>query len=391
MPMTPETPLWHQKPSLPPPSSIQQSDSDSPDNIGSSVVVDLGKVAEPETDIVPNTPQSESLFGSFRRMGEKNSLGETRTVPLPQANFPGDSAAGRLSEPGNVYALAETVTALSAASLPAKTDTGKEQENVLGTSREAPARQPKTSSRFTAVSNKDFDPFEEDKSSRPFFSLTTVWASVTLMTIGLTAYYLLQPVPPEVLFKRITFKIERGELVSNDIDRFLTTYPDHPAAEQVLNCQNDLNLSEHERRLERRTQFSAQRSLSPVERAYVEVLTSTPNDPEQTIERLHAFIAVFQTSLSALEKKTQPHHFASSPVEVCVELARRRLKKMEQEVDEINTEQVQVLRRRLEEAEKLDFKDPMRASDIRRGIVELYQNHRWAEELVKEAKQLLKE
>jgi hypothetical protein len=126
-----------------------------------------------------------------------------------------------------------------------------------------------------------------------------------------------------------------------------------------------------------------------VERAYLEVLTSSPNDPEQTIDRLRAFIAVFQMVPTASEVSQQPRRITSSPVEVCVELARRRLKKLEKDVDEINAEQEQVLRRRLEEAENLEAKDPVRAEGIRRGIVRLYQDHHWAKELVEEAKQLL--
>ena len=389
LPMSPETPLRHQKPIPPSTNGHQQQGSDSEENIDSSDVVDLGKVDDAKTDAVPNVQQNESLFGSFRRMGEAYSIGESRTVPLPQANFPGNSDASRAGEPAEVYSLAETVTAFSPPPLPAKTDISRKKDDLPGDSRETSGKQPKTSTRFTAVTSRDFDPFEDDRHSRPLFSLTTVWASVTLMTIGLTAYYLLLPVPPEILYKRITSKIQRGELVHKDIERFLSEYPEHPAVEEIRAQQYELELSEHERRLERRTQFSTQRSLSPVERAYVEVLSSTPNHPEQTIDRLRAFIAVFQTSPSSSDGRVRSRQLTSSPVEVCVELAHRRLKKMEQEVDEINAEQEQVLRRRLDEAAELDSKDPASAEGIRRGIIELYQNHRWAKELVEEAKQLL--
>ena len=80
---------------------------------------------------------------------------------------------------------------------------------------------------------------------------------------------------------------------------------------------------------------------------------------------------------------------ASNPVDICVELARRRLQRLEREVDEINAEQTQVIRRRLDEAATWDSRDPTRADAIRHGIVVLYQNHRWAKELVEEAKQEL--
>jgi serine/threonine-protein kinase len=321
------------------------------------------------------TPQSESLFGSFQRIGEEHSAGEAKSVPPPSANQPNDF--------DRVHSLAETVTSLSPVSLPEKTDSDKKQEDTS-------VQQTKTSTRFTAVTNKGFDPFEEEESPRPLLSLPTLLASMALIAVGLTIYYLLQPVPPEVLLKRITAKIQDGKSAENDIRAFLYTYPDHTVPEQVQSYLDDVELSEHERRLERRTQLSAQISLSPVERAYVDVLTSSPNNPEQTMDRLRAFIAVFQMVPSDSEALAHSHRSFSSPVDVCVELARRRLKKMEHEVNEINAEQEQVLRRRLEEAANLDSKDPVRAEGIRRGIIELYQNQRWAKEIVEEAEQQLK-
>jgi hypothetical protein len=268
------------------------------------------------------------------------------------------------------------------------------QENVPM----SPVKPLQALTRFTAVTDTGFDPFEEEsRTPRPIFSLPTVLTSMMLMIIGLTVYYLIQPTPPEVLFKRITATIKEGELTDgyspaqlrsaqNDVGNFLSTYPKHPLAEQVRVYQDELNLSAHERRLERRMQFSALRSLSPVERTYVQVLISSPNDPERTIDQLRAFIAVFQTVQSSSEELIEPHHYLSSPVEICVELARRRLKKLEQDVEEINTEQEQVIRRRLDEAADWDSKDPIRAEEIRRGIIELYQNQRWAKELIEEIK-----
>ena len=102
LPMSPETPLWPQPSIIPPPKGHQLPDAAPQHKTEGSGVVDLGKVMELDTDRLPHVSQNESLFGSFKRMGEKNATGETRTAPLPQANFPGDS--------DSVYALAETVT-----------------------------------------------------------------------------------------------------------------------------------------------------------------------------------------------------------------------------------------------------------------------------------------
>ena len=291
--------------------------------------------------------------------------------------------------------LTETQTSYSVnsdASQPVQLDEG--QENAPPVSSEQPTKSLKTPVRFTAVATRDFDPFQaEDRTVRPLLSLPVLLTSTMLMIVGLTVYYLIQPIPPEVLYARIIAAVKNDDpdgirLAQNDIRSFVLLYADHPAAEQIRAYQDELDLSEHERRLERRMQFSALRTLSPIERTYVSILTSSLHNPEQMIDKLRAFIAVFQ-SVQSLDDSDKPHRFASSPVEICVELARRRLKKLEQDVDEINSEQEQVVRRRLDEAAELDSRDPARAENMRRGIVELYQQNCWAKELVEEAKHYL--
>ena len=356
------------------------------------------------------------------RLGEKDSTGETRTVTVASARSPSDS--GLSEDLPQAVSLAVTRTssavkhgeassvlgqALGSAEYEPLQDGavhGSEQqrvipslspwvppENVPDSSHTLSDNVSKSAARFTVVKEHNLDPFEEEEQARPLFSLPTVLSSAMLLLIGLTVYYLIQPVPPEVLFQRITRTIRSGESedgyspallrsAQNDIERFLSTYADHPSAEQVRSYQDELELLNFERRLERPSQFSA---LGPVERVYVEILATSPHDPEQTIEKLRAFIAVFQTVSSSSDS----HHSTVNSVEICVELARRRLKKLERDVTGMNADQTEVLRQRLNKAEDLDSTDPIRAEEIRRGIIELYQNHRWAKELIDEAKEKL--
>ena len=348
----------------------------------------------------PASPSFDDLLGAF----SLSNVDGSGTVEKPAATVPVEQP----KDSAKIDLLADTVTLSSViphgevlpkkeqALPPVKNDS---LSDAAVHKADSPPELPKPSTRFTAVTERSFEPFEEER-GHPIVSLPTVLTSITLMIVGLVVYYLTQPVPPEVLLKRITAAIPQGESADEgmsiasmksaqkDILHFLGSYPDHPSAEQVQSYQDDLNLLEHERRLERR---ATSRSLSPVERAYVEVLTSSPNDPELTIDRLHAFIAVFQAAPAISENGTLPHQLSSSPVEICVELARRRLKKLEQGIDEINADQAQVLRQRLDKAAEWDSQSPEHAEGIRRGIIELYQNHRWAKELVEEAQQRLKE
>jgi serine/threonine-protein kinase len=326
-----------------------------------SAIIDLGRVEK-----------SESLSDSFKRIGEET----VTAAELLQGEVPDG----------------KTQTQHPTKDEPPSADSVNVQDSSLKLS--------DSHTRFTAVTDRSVYPFEDEhRVTFPIFSLPTVLASIMLIIVGLVVYYLLQDVPPEKLYDRITAAIEKGESedgypppallrsAKKDIDTFLMKYPDHPSAEQVRFYQDELNLSEHERRLERRIN----RALSPVERIYVEILASSPHDPEQRIDKLRAFIAVFQTDKPTSEaaEDAKPRRSTSGPVEICVELARRRLKKLEQEVDGITAEQEQVVRRRLNEATDLDSIDPLRAEAIRQGIIELYQHHRWAKQLIEEAKQKL--
>jgi serine/threonine-protein kinase len=366
----------------------------------SGSVVDHDKIVKSKThDGGTSPPKSELLAGSFKRIGEKHSV----TI------FPANSDSNESDNSKKVTPRTETVTSFSKGSLPASSDhslsSSEDGDHFAVQNGEVVSPTEKILNKpFTAVANKDFDLFEEEnRVARPMISLPVVLSSIMLLLIGLTVYYLLQPVPPDVLFARITATIREGEpaggysfaqlrSAQNDIRQFLAMYPDHPSAERVRAFQDELDLSEHERRLERRMQFSALRSLSPVERTYVGILTSSPTDPEQMIDQLRAFIAVFQTVRSEeglAEGSAELHRHTSSPVDICVELARRRLIKLERDVAEINSEQTQVIRRRLDEAAEWDSTDPARAEGIRRGVITLHQNNRWARELVEEAKELL--
>ena len=364
----PETPKQQYEPASYIPRGTEH-DSDS--------VVDLSKETKEES---PN--------GLFKGISEK------RSVNVFPANVDSDKPE---SSPKHT-SLTDTVTSLSGHSVPPK------ENGTVSSAEKAPdrsERNPKVPARFTVVANTDFDPFDErDRVARPMLSLPVVLTSTMLMIIGLTVYYLLQPVPPDRLYARITAALRDGETAAgyslarlrsaqNDIRQFLADYPHHPSAAQVRVFQDELDLSEHERRLERRMQFSTLRTLSPVERTYIDVLTSSPNDIEQMIDKLQAFIAVFQT-IRPSEEPDEFRRTASGPVEICVELARRRLQKLEQEAVVIIAEQREAVQRRLDEAAELNSIDPARAEGIRRGIIELYQHNRWARELVDEAKRQLK-
>ncbi|MDR2761021.1 MAG: serine/threonine protein kinase [Planctomycetaceae bacterium] len=255
-------------------------------------------------------------------------------------------------------------------------------------------------------------------------SLQTIFASVSLLLIGGIIYYLLQPVSPDTLYNRILSKLHsRGE--SNDfsveslrraeseIRYFLDHYADHPRIGQVRIYDDQLNLANLERRLERRRQFSDPASISQVERAYLEATSWIKSDPMKAIAKLQAIIDLFGNDVAPLLSETinnyeeqknkienimsddleqdtkNANHRLQSPTEMCVELARRRLRELKKGIDTIISDQETFLSKRINDAKSLMESDPDQARKLLSGVIELYGEQSWALNYVNESRNLL--
>jgi serine/threonine-protein kinase len=229
---------------------------------------------------------------------------------------------------------------------------------------------------------------------KPIISVSTVLTSLALLVIGITLYYLLQPVPPDKLYERIAavlkqdnspngYSLSTLRAAQSNIERFLAEYPHHSLAQQVSGLHDELELAENERLYTRQQFLSAVRRLSPVEIAYVDAITVSRTDLQRGAEKMQAFIELFDDAADKSKAETKR---LSSHVEICVELAKRRLKKIEHELSLQSGEQTEVIRNRLLAADELESTNPDRAQAIRRAVIVLYQNYSWAEKLVGEAK-----
>lgn len=323
-------------------------------------------------------------------------------------SLPGAGHAASLCDGGDLYRLQDV-------SEPASTP---ETESASS----PPTERSASTSRFVAVKDEELDDLSElEHRVQPLVSIQTVLASVCLILIGMAAWYMIQPVPPDTLFERIAGTIrESGEdeelspgvlrRAEKDIRLFIRDYAMHPKAETVREFEEALNLADLERRLERRQQFANPTSLAPVERAYIEAVASLKTDPEKTIRKLQALIDLFssdaalfhrlETSDEGFEPNMEPGEAAaapetpsrrrlSSPTELCVELARRRLKRLNQDLTTIHADQIALIEKRLDDAQELEEQYPARAAEIRRAVVELYRDRSWARDVLREAREAL--
>ncbi|MDR0390877.1 MAG: serine/threonine protein kinase [Planctomycetaceae bacterium] len=274
--------------------------------------------------------------------------------------------------------------------------------------------------------------------SKYMISLQTIVTSLSLLLIGGVVYYLLQPIPPDTLYGRIMsklrsngeadeFSIESLRRVESEIRYFLDHYADHPRIRQVRIYDEQLHLANLERRLERRRQIFDPASISQVERAYLDATSWIKSDPAKAVAKLRALIDLFGNDIVPLqtessediqqnnnddnntnntnntnnddpttqEKPTQItkrviNQRLQNPTEMCVELARRRLRELEKRIETMNADQEAFLEKRIQDAKNLIAPDPEQARKLLLGIIELYGDQNWAKKHITESQNLLK-
>jgi serine/threonine-protein kinase len=290
--------------------------------------------------------------------------------------------------------------------------------------------------------------------SSSLISLQTIFASLSLLLIGGVVLYILQPVPPDTLYERILaklhnvsdseseddFSVESLRRAEPEIRYFLNHYADHVRVGQVRMYEDQLNLANLERRLERRRQIADPAAISPVERAYLEATSWIKSDPTKAIIKLQAVIDLFgneivppqpeertdkENSTDQAEQTTQknsdaeavlkseklntaaqqhgavvqgqsltpipaPVYRLQSPTEMCVELARRRLREIEKRIETITADQEAFLEKRIQDAKNLIDTEPEQAKKLLTGIIELYSDQNWTIKHVNESRNLLK-
>jgi serine/threonine-protein kinase len=315
-------------------------------------------------------------------------------------------------------------------------ETGRVPAGILsgsGKSKTAP-RHGDQNSVFTKVNDHELGELSGlPVSSGYWISFQTLFASLCLILIGGVVYYLLQPVSPDVLYERIITKLNKGgegdeELTVEALRRaeaeiryFLNHYADHVRVGQVRTYEDQLSLANLERRLERRRQISDPAAISPVERAYLEATSWIKSDPTKAILKLQAVIDLFGNDIvptqsdeieenpkeidqksTEIEKnstkidqksnqslQTNSSRKLQSPTEMCVELARRRLREIERRIESITADQEAFLDKRIEDAKTLLDKEPEQARKLLIGIIELYGDQNWTSKHVNEAHSLL--
>ncbi len=250
------------------------------------------------------------------------------------------------------------------------------------------AKQEPPSTHFTPVAEEDLDRVEPQRQRHALISLQT-WALVAgLIAVGLSVRYFLKEPSPKALYEKITARTADGKITSlleaeDDIESFLNLRldPNDPRSDRMREFQKEIDLYRLEREFEFRAKGrAATENLLPIERAYLEAINYVRLDPERGMAKLQALIDLHNHRADI-----------SGPTGNCLVLAQRKLDQLQKQLDRRKAQQLDLLRDRLDHAQRISPTDPDRARSIYRAVIELYRDKPWAAQPVGRAREKLAE
>ena len=217
-----------------------------------------------------------------------------------------------------------------------------------------------------------------DKEPAPWVSPGVWGLAISMLTIGLLAWYWLQPPSAEKLYAAVKAAAEEGKVerliaVENEIQKFIDHYPADRRIREMQSYQDEIELYRLERRFEFRAKFfSKNDELSPIERMYFEAMGRIPIDPADGRRKLQAMIDLFRDSKDD-----------SKQARDCLQLAQKQLDRLDRRLAEQATTDQRLVEQKLADAARLETTDPEAARRIRAAIEELYGDQTWAVPLLK--------
>jgi serine/threonine-protein kinase len=251
----------------------------------------------------------------------------------------------------------------------------------------------KTGSYFTPVDEEELDQVEPEEPLRTTLISPQTWAlAIGLITVGLTAWYLLRPVSDDALYERIIAVVSNPETTllaaEDDIEELLTRpgFSKDPRWQMVRALQREIELD----RLQKRFELSVKQRentgqpLAPIERDYLEAMEDGQRDPQLAIKKLEAVLRLYG------HRMDDP-----GPTGQCLQLAQRGLEEFRRQLRALRADDLAVLKGRLGHADELSRsrspEDKQRAREIRQAVIDLYADKPWAEEAVSRAREALAE
>jgi eukaryotic-like serine/threonine-protein kinase len=185
-------------------------------------------------------------------------------------------------------------------------------------------------------------------------------AALALLVAG--GWYLMRSPTADQLFDRIETAAAAGspddlKRAGPDIEAFLERFPDDPRAERVQELADEAEQS------------------NPIERAFNEAKRYSLVNPERALAKFQALIDVYD---DGPDNSEMTRHY--------IRLARVQQARLRKRVDQYVDEGRKLILARLAKADEILPDDPPAARKLYQGIVELYGEKPWADDLVERAR-----
>jgi hypothetical protein len=206
--------------------------------------------------------------------------------------------------------------------------------------------------------------------------------TVLLLLVAAAVWYSRRPPDADQLYQRILANVDKKDLAQvnraeQDIGQFLQHFEADERAGELASLRKDLQLNRQQRRLKRMMDQPSDTafSLSPIEQLYLDAMRTHASRVEDVVVELEALVDLFRNSPGPSEKER-----------LCLALAERELNVLRQSVQQVSATHRPLIKQRLDQADQLQATDPEAAQSIRRAIVRVYSDRRWAHDLVQRAR-----
>lgn len=256
-------------------------------------------------------------------------------------------------------------------------------------------------SRFIPVDEKELGnlPHTNVDETRPIFWIAQISGAVLALAAIVALFWAAFQTPSaDSLYRRIEKKIaenredEENSLAAlrrakDDLTRFAELYSTDPRAVEVRRRLTELELDDFEQRVERKIRRNSRVDASrpPIERAYVEAARVAKIDVDDGIQKLTAFVDLFDAPTTDGDLSENDDSDAAFAAQLVV-VARRRLKRLQEEREEARRADLGLVADRLAAANALQKTDPERAEKIRAALATLYADKLWAREALEDAR-----
>ncbi len=235
----------------------------------------------------------------------------------------------------------------------------------------AEAKKSATATRFTTVAEVEEKDALLSEDGQPVISSQTVMLASALLVLGLGIWYMLQPPSADSLYAEIQESVKQtGEplAAATEINSFLELYPADPRSREMEAYLEENDVLRLEKRFAlRANRLSRVEGLSPIEADYLDAMSTASINPAEAYERLQAMSVIY-------EHEDSP----SGDISLVQKLIQRQLQRLREPAQYYIQSRLDLIRRRLADAEAADASDPSRATQLRQGVIELYGHQPWA-------------